>query len=1730
MNTAAAAPSPSQYCLPPARDDVAWRDLMRPCGGILQLVQSPVKVPIGRVRTIRLELVRVWVYCGLHYVRAPVDTTACTPPVPEDLPPLDQPNTNFSFVPLKRDKPSSRPSFSVHIFCAPAGRDIRGIDGRWVLELTAPVHSASPLRFCAGSREQAEQWERQLRMRAAPLTVVWSCHVGMPGEGNASGDGVVRAEVVGPSSLAALSAMHRAARHVLSDDVLVGVAGMATAFSSEAVHRLAVGAGPVVGMAFAGLGFFLRVLVAVQSTSGAALSVAEELNNLRGMLWNDLLPALRDLPDDGSVDVNGLMNRLGDLMADAEVISGQLHHLVRSRSARLRTAVSSALHVQEVEPVLRDQLLDCRCRADEVWRLCQLALGRHGISVAHKTQQTVIAAAEQTQQVIIESREQIHNVVNSSTEVMRQDFTRIAERVRRNDRAAAPHSITHDAAQELPLLPPNVYINWEDQTQAASRLYSAVIKADSTACAALGVRGMGGVGKTLSCLLVAHRIAHQADGQSRFPDSVHWVQLSSEVGPADVTQRVCDLATGLSGDAVVAKNLAGAVRRLYEVMRDKSCLVIVDDVWEDRWAATFLRAMGAASSSCLLISTRQHDIATRVGMAEPVSVDVLEGAQAAGVLSAHAEARGMMKADKTVELVEEAVCLCGGLALALAVLGSLVHSTGWASAVKLVRDQRELLLKTCLAPENSYDLSLRACLSASYMALGTEVDEKLLWRGRFKALCVVQPKERLPLSTLGALWEEDEGQVVSIAKILRNRSLVTLECDKGDNPICLELHDLVIAFLAGPELMDRAGRERVHVTLVANTCARSGVHAAGSTTRVGTKQVAVRAVWELTSDGFTERALPRLLNASGADAREELGILLFNWRFIAWRVKVGGGACGVYREDGRLFHKCCGGVGESVLDRVATLVEGGLMGLHLLLPARLQQAAWEVMEQTSSRQSFAGDSVAAPFLDYLGRTARSYIEKPAVELIGEARLGQVQERRVLGCEGESTCVCSFISALGEHALCVGTNDGRIEVWQEQNGSRTTVLDGHKDEVTCLVVVGSGADGRGGRLVSGSKDHTVRVWDVVRGTCKMVLNDHSSWVTCLAVVDGGAGGSRGRLVSGSLDMTLRVWDIERRECEEELLGHTGMVTCLAVVDDGAGGRGLLISGSSDKTLRVRDLERGTCKVLPGHTGRVTCLAALDGHAGGGGGRLASGSMDKTVRVWDVVSGKCLKVLRGHSRGVECLAAVGGGAPGVAGRVLSGSWDETVRVWEVEGGTCLWVLRGHTGMVSCLAVVGGAAGGGGERLMSGSSDMTVRVWDVEGGTSLRELRGHTHVVTCLAVVADGTGAGDQRFVSGSRDRTLRVWDVDGGEGNSALRGHASSVTCLAVLDGGASGARGQLVSGSVDKTVRVWDVERGTCERVLVGHKKGVTCLGVVGGGSGGGSQRVASGSFDNTVRVWDVVGGTCVKVVDISSSCMACLPVVVGGPGGGAQRLVCGSFDGTVTFIDVERGESTTLVSRHNTEVTCFEVIDGGASGSGAQPVSGSADGTLRVWDVERGTCRKVLGGHKNMVTCLAVVGGGSYCGGQRLVSGSRDKTVRVWDVLGGTCVRVLGGHSNWVTCLAVVGGGSGGGYQRVVSGSRDKTVRVWEMNGSYSSTKLPGLGSGIKEIAVIRAAGSAASAIDASCVILDDSRRSILLDGGGNALRHLPAPSSVSKVCVLSRGRVAWGTATGQVFVGQLFS
>lgn len=266
---------------------------------------------------------------------------------------------------------------------------------------------------------------------------------------------------------------------------------------------------------------------------------------------------------------------------------------------------------------------------------------------------------------------------------------------------------------------------------------------------------------------------------------------------ADVKQRVCDLATTLSGEHVVANDLDVAVGYLRTALQAKSCLLVVDDVWDYRWAATFMGALPTASTgSCLLLSTRRVDIAVRTGVSTSVLVDTHGRSSSAGVLLVHAEAGGKTWADKTDELVQDAVSVCGGLALALAVMGSLVRERGWASAVALVRQQRDALPSTSLPVEARYQLSLRACLLASYRALGVGADaaEQPLWHARFQTLCVVRPKEHLPQDALAALWGEDDPEVVrQIGRTLHDRSLVTLLGNEADGTISLSLHDLFIA-------------------------------------------------------------------------------------------------------------------------------------------------------------------------------------------------------------------------------------------------------------------------------------------------------------------------------------------------------------------------------------------------------------------------------------------------------------------------------------------------------------------------------------------------------------------------------------------------------------------------------------------------------------------------------------------------------------------------------------------------------------------------------------------------------------------------------------------------------------------------------------------------------------------------------------------------------------------------
>eukprot|EP00170_Pyropia_yezoensis_P003878 contig_16144_g3889 len=734
MSASAAAPPSRDYGLPAAGDVTAWENVMRPCTGVLQLYKGSGLA--GCANSLRrrptLVAVTVWVHCGLHYKRVQRQANAvCTPPVPGDMPPVDRPDSRFGFFPLPRDEPGQDPCVSVEVLDAAPGGEVRGVDGLLVVKLVPANDAGHPLLFCAPSKAIAEAWEHQLRMRLAPLAVVWSRHIGMVDNGSSGGGGGMGAARGSPDEatpLSTVAALHGGARHVLANDV---VAGVVAELSQPNAHNIAAAAGPLVGVAFGALGFALSVFVAARLVFGAAAGVSEELDQLYGKLRRHVLPAFEQLPDDGIVDVGDLMNMLGRLVSGVEVLAGELYHLVRSRRQRFWMACMSGQQGLDVGAEFQTRLSRSQQCADDLVQLIQVGLQRQNVAKSEETGRAIIAAA--------------------------------------------PLATAQRAARKgLRALPPNVYYKWEDPEMPATRLYAAVMRsdADSTTCAAVGAHGMGGVGKTTSCLLVAHRIDGEEEGERRFPHGVHWLQLSETAREADVMRRVCDLATTLSGELAVAQEMIVAVNHLRAAVQDKSCLVILDDVWEDRWAAVFIGDLQTSPGSCLLFSTRRQDIATRSNVSQFVPVDIFRGAAAVDVLMKHAEANDKVWADKTDERVQLAVDTCGGLALALAVIGSLVHEVGWESAVERVRRERNAIFSR---PVDVLDVveeskgSLWASLLASYRALDT--DQPLLWRARFQALCVVRQQEQLPMAALVALWGENKEMVKQIARTLRDRSL-----------------------------------------------------------------------------------------------------------------------------------------------------------------------------------------------------------------------------------------------------------------------------------------------------------------------------------------------------------------------------------------------------------------------------------------------------------------------------------------------------------------------------------------------------------------------------------------------------------------------------------------------------------------------------------------------------------------------------------------------------------------------------------------------------------------------------------------------------------------------------------------------------------------------------------------------------------------------------------------------
>jgi WD40 repeat protein len=1014
----------------------------------------------------------------------------------------------------------------------------------------------------------------------------------------------------------------------------------------------------------------------------------------------------------------------------------------------------------------------------------------------------------------------------------------------------------------------------------------------------VGLQGMGGLGKTV----LAAALARDNDVRKQFRDGIIWLTVGIKPDRIGLYQSIAET---LGETYAYQEGEYQWKAYLSNLLREKSCLLVLDDVWEQAEAERFVEVLG---SDCrLLLTTRDARLINGLG-ANGYQLGILDDTQARQLLAnwvgVHVE---MLPAEG--EAVREH---CGNLPLALELAGAqIAMGTSWQDLVTAL-DAADLRFL------DQSDRSIYKVLDTSVAQLAEPLRQAYLKLG------IVAPDVEVSEFALVKLWGRQgnipEYQLRQWLTELAQRGLVFVA---GESPErWMSLHDVPQKYLE-EKLADKAVLHRHWLES----------YGGGRFPWTGA---------EVAGDLYLYRQA--IYHFQGAGEIEAFRQLLLDFDWLQGKLDATN-----IREVLADFEMVTGGE-----DRHSPLklIEGALrLSAHVLDQDKNQLASqlWgRLLYFVNSRQPYQYFWEKIPVIRrYLPQyeTAKSIKgdqQKYSAEierLLNHAKQAQKKPwlRPFLPCfdspdgalirtlTGHSGSV-NAVAVTGDGKIISGSADKTVKVWDIHSGNLLHTLTGHSDPVNAVAVTGDG------KVISGSWDETVKVWDIHSGNLLHTLTNHGDFVLAVAVT------GDGKVISGSRDKTVKVWNIHSGNLLHTLTGHSDSVTAVAVTEDGqiisgsydktvkvwdihsgnllytltgysegvlsvaVTGDGQIISGSDDKTVKVWDIHSGNLLyTLTGHSNRVWAVAVTED------GKVISGSDDKTVKVWDIHSGNLLYTLTGHSGDVNAVAVTGDG------KVISGSRDETVKVWDIHSGKSLHTLTtGHSNMVTAIAVTEDS------KVISGSLDHTVKVWDIHSGNLLHTLTGHSHWVWAVAVTGDG------KVISGSSDNTVKVWDIHSGNLLHTLTGHSGNVRAVAVR------GDGKVISGSKDETVKVWDIHSGNLLHTLTGHNDGVSSVAVTGDG------KIISGSYDKTVKVWDIHSGNLLHTLTGHSDWVKAVAVT------GDGKVISGSHDHTVKVWDIHSGNLLHTLTGHSHLVHAVAVTGDG------KVISGSHDHTVKLWDMETG--------------------------------------------------------------------------------------------------------------------------------------------------------------------------------------
>lgn len=1172
----------------------------------------------------------------------------------------------------------------------------------------------------------------------------------------------------------------------------------------------------------------------------------------------------------------------------------------------------------------------------------------------------------------------------------------------------------------VPSLPPKFVAPLEELHRISDSVLADVqrpsVAAEETQVTTL--HGMGGTGKSV----LATAFARATETRRVFGDGVLWVEIGQD--RPDLLGAFRRVATAFKQDLSDYTELSLAIDRLPDVLQDKNCLIVLDDVRTFEHAAFFHDVLGPRCR--LLVTTRDRSVALSLG-GTAHALDVLDKDQPLTFLARSVEV-------PLRELPQDAAKVasrCGGLVLALALCGAHIREGGlWDDLLSALQDAELDFLDH---PQGSVLRTIKVGVDA----LDSED------RCRYLELAAFARGAAVPESAARTLWAHTGGlqdrHTRKLLMKLGNRSLLRVHND--DSGITFSLHDLQHDFLTS--------QGRSEKPLAALLDAYDSVCPGGWHTGPDDGYFFNRIAWHLHKAGRSAEIADLLLDVRFLKAKLEktdVQSLVSDYAFVADDPDTTQVRDAIQMSAGTL----------DTSQHLVSQLLGRLMGSE--------------SERISRLLSQARESQAPPWLEPL---------IPCLRTSGDAL------RRTLPLTGAPSTL--ELTADERQAVC-GTNDGIVTLVPLESSREPVSLKVHRSEITSLKLTADGrravsgsADGEikvwetaaegfshnlrdtgearwvlaltgdETRVIGGSADGKVSVWDLDTGRKLCTIEVYSHAIAGLELTKDGKraicwdywGHDEVRVLDLEASQVLRNLPVKggtwrggwKLTSDERILVGVDDNQAFKMLDFGTGR--LLCSHRIWGALPSLRLTKEEAVLAAGRLvsrwnlqnceelravnvgAEIVCFALVPD------GRCAITDHSGELSVWDLQQRRELHRVRAHSRDIRVLAMSGDG--GVA---VTGGADRLLKTWSIAddaspkgaihpGGVSaiafapersIVVSGGREGFLSWRDLESGremrrfdASAGRVESVritMDGEhvivtgvtvhAEWKLMVWSANGEL-VREIRAYPNV-TCFESTRNGKWA-----VAGNEQGRLTIWNLQTGGTVTEQHAHHNlspydqyGVTALALTRAG-----DKAVTGGIDGRMVVWDVATGASLVEARAHPAGNH----LGGGvssiriSEDGAQAVTCGR--DALRVWDLASGQQRHVFETEA-----WPYAVELTQDG--RLVAGGVDGTLRILDLQTGRLLQSLQVDSKRIDAVFLLRNGAA-----ILNGSVGGLFNVWDLEAGVDRRLdTDRHAgSRVKLLAVDSDGRHA-----VGGSEDGLMILWDLETGDEVSSFQGEAKHVQC------------------------------------------------------------------------------------------------------------------------